>query len=212
MNASMAAVSSLWLSPLPLLLASTSVTRRTMLENIGIRVDVQRPDIDERAVESAMGTHKYDAGDIARHLARAKALAVSTQQPDRLVLAGDQTLALGDRLLHKPADLAHARQQLQQLSGQTHQLHSAFALARKGQIIHEALDTAHLTMLPLSADFLERYLATAGNDICHSVGGYQLEGPGSLLFETIKGDYFTILGLPLLPLLAALRAEKVLAA
>lgn len=202
----------LWLADQPLLLASTSATRRSLIENAGVPVEVRRPNVDERVVEIAMGGHKLGARGIAQQLARAKALAVSSLEPERLVVAGDQTLACGDILFHKPADLTQARQQLLQLSGRTHHLHSAFVLARHGHIVHEAVDTANLTMRVLSEAFLSRYLEQVGDAVTGSVGGYQLEGAGAGLFESISGDYFTILGLPLLPLLAALRAERVLVA
>lgn len=202
----------LWLPEKPLLLASTSATRRSLIESAGVPVEVRRPNVDEREAEMAMSGNRIGARGIAQQLARAKALAVSALEPERLVVGGDQTLACGDILFHKPAGLAQALQQLQQLSGRTHQLYSAFALARHGRIVHEMVDTAHLTMRVLGEAFLTRYLAQVGEEVMNSVGGYQLEGAGASLFETISGDYFTILGLPLLPLLAALRAESALAA
>jgi septum formation protein len=127
--------------------------------------------------------------------------------PGRLVLGADQTLALGARRFSKPADRTAASEQFRVLRGQTHALHSAVALARDGKILFEHGETARLTMRAFSDTFLDDYLATVGSAVTASVGGYQLEGAGIQLFERIEGDYFTVLGLPLLPLLAVLRRE-----
>ncbi len=195
----------LWLDARPLLLASKSETRRKILQAAGLPVEVKAADINERALE-AQG--KVTApGDVAAMLARAKAQTVAAAVPGRLVLGADQTLALGDRRLSKPASRAVAREQLRALSGKTHELHSALALMRGGELLFEHAGLARLTMRPLTDGFLDRYLDTAGEAATTSVGAYQLEGPGIHLFERVEGDYFTILGLPLLPLLSFLRGN-----
>ncbi|MEA2992957.1 MAG: nucleoside triphosphate pyrophosphatase [Alphaproteobacteria bacterium] len=199
----------LWLAAEPLVLASKSAARRALLEAAGIPLNVQPAEIDERATEA--GAVAGDAAAVAALLARAKALAVGAQMPGRLVLGADQTLALGTQRFSKPADRAAAAEQLRTLRGQTHALHSAIALARDGKILCEHGETARLTMRVFSDSFIEHYLADAGKAVTASVGGYQLEGAGIQLFERIEGDYFTILGLPLLPLLAFLRSNGYLA-
>jgi septum formation protein len=201
---------SLWLADKPLVLASQSASRRAMLESAGIPLEISPADIDERAVEARAGDR--DAGEVAGLLACAKARAVAAQKPGRLVLGADQTLALGQRRFSKPADRAAARDQLKSLRGNTHALHSAFAVARDGAIVFEHRETAHLTMRPFSDNFLERYLDAAGIAVTASVGAYQVETTGIQLFERIDGSHFTILGLPLIPLLNFLRREGCLSA
>jgi septum formation protein len=194
---------SLWLAGEPLVLASKSPARQAVLRAAGVPFDVHPAQIDERAVERAAGAK--EAGEVASLLARAKAAAVAAHMPGRLVLGADQTLALGDRRFSKPADRTAAREQLGALNGRTHALHSAVALVRDGQLLFSHVDVARLTMRALSEDFLARYLDAMGDAVTHSVGAYQLEGLGIHLFERIDGDHFTILGLPLLPLLTYLR-------
>jgi septum formation protein len=145
--------------------------------------------------------------DVAEVLARAKAEAVSELARDAFVIGADQVLALGDRILSKPESMEAARGELLDLSGRSHTLHSAVALARSGATLWAHSETSTLTMRALSPQFIGRYLAAAGGEVLGSVGAYQLEGPGIQLFEKIDGDYFSILGLPLLPLLDALRRE-----
>lgn len=200
---------SLWLAAAPLVLASKSAVRRALLEAAGIAVDVLPADIDERSVEAKAAAH--EAGAAAALLAREKARAVAAQKPGRLVLGADQTLALGDRRFSKPADRNAAFEQLRALRGKTHALHSALTVVRDGTALFEHADAARLTMRNFSDKFLEDYLDAAGEALMASVGAYQLEGPGIQLFERIEGDYFTILGLPLLPLLDFLRRERYLA-
>ena len=199
----------LWLSPQPLVLASKSDVRGKMLAAVGLRFEIRPAQIDERAVEAKAGT--TDAAAVARLLARAKADAVARSLPGRLVLGADQTLARGGTRFSKPADRTVAAEQLRALRGRTHELHSALALVRDGVVLFDCIDTARLTMRAVSDGFLEDYLAMAGDAALHSVGGYQLEGIGVHLFEKIEGDYFTILGLPLLPLLGYLRQNKFVA-
>jgi septum formation protein len=180
-----------------------------MIEAAGIPLEVAPADIDERAVEqrAVAGT----AADAASLLAREKSRAGCAGRKGRLVVGADQTLALGRKRFTKPVDGESAREQLQALAGRTHELHSAVAVARDGRVLFSKVDTAKLTMRELSDDFLDAYLETAGESVMTSVGGYQLEGLGSQLFERIEGDYFTILGLPLFALLGFLRKEGCLA-
>ena len=193
----------LWLNPQPLVLASKSDVRGKMLAAAGLRFEIRPAQIDERAVEAEAGT--TDAAAVARLLARAKADAVAGSLPGRLVLGADQTLARGNRRFSKPADRAAAAEQLRALRGRTHELNSALALVRDGAVLFDCVDSARLTMRNISERFLESYLDMAGDAALASVGGYQLEGIGIHLFERVDGDYFTILGLPLLPLLKYLR-------
>jgi septum formation protein len=198
-----------WLGKELLILASQSRARQMLLANAGIAFEGMPADIDERAAQQSAGLS--GSADIAALLAREKAVAVSTQRPDRYVVGADQTLALGDRLFNKPSSRAQAAEQLRALAGRTHELNSAVAVARGGKIMFEHVATARMSMRPLSEAEIEVYLTHAGEAVTSSVGAYQLEGLGVHLFERIDGDHFTILGLPLLPLLAFLRSEKLLA-
>ena len=193
----------IWLDRHSLVLASKSNVRGKLLASAGLHFEIRPALIDERAVEARAGA--IDAAAAARLLARTKAVAVAAQQPGQLVLGADQTLALGAMRFSKPADLVAAGEQLRALRGKTHELHSAVALARNGIVLFDYVDTARLTMRDMSDRFLDDYLTMTGDAALHSVGGYQLEGIGVHLFETIEGDYFTILGLPLLPLFAFMR-------
>jgi len=193
----------LWLDSRPLVLASKSEVRAKLLAAAGLRLEIRPAVIDERAVEAKAGA--TDAMAAAQVLARAKAENVAAALPGRLVLGADQTLALEATRFSKPADRAAARAQLQALRGKTHMLHSALALTRDGELLFEYNATARLSMRAFSDQFLEDYLDVAGAAALMSVGAYQLEGAGIHLFERIDGDYFTILGLPLLPLLEFLR-------
>jgi septum formation protein len=199
----------LWLAEQPLVLASRSESRRAVLAAAAIPVEVLPADIDERAIEAQAGLQS--PGEVALLLARAKAGAVAGKLPGRLVLGADQTLALGDRLFSKPADLAAARAQLESLRGRTHELHSAIVLARAGAVLFEHCEIARLTMRDFSDRFLESYIAAAGLSLTASVGGYQVESIGIQLLERIDGDHFTILGMPLLALLQYLRRQGCLA-
>jgi len=199
----------LWLARDPLVLASRSAARRAMLQAAGIPIEIVAADIDERGIESRAAPP--NAHEAAQLLAREKAKAITAKLPGRFVIGADQTLALGRARFTKPADRATAYEQLRTLSGRTHELHSAVAVGRDGRIIFSHVDVAKLSMRALSDRFLDNYLDTAGSTVLHSVGGYQLEKLGAHLFERIEGDYFTILGLPLLPLLTFLRREGCLA-
>ncbi|MSO66320.1 MAG: septum formation inhibitor Maf [Pseudolabrys sp.] len=196
----------LWLARQPLVLASKSDVRGKILGAAGLRFETRPAQIDERAVEAKAGAS--DAAAAASLLARAKADAVAASQPGRVVLGADQTLALGAERFSKPANRAAAIEQLRTLRGKTHALHSALALVRDGVELFSYADTARLTMRDVSDRFVDDYLDMAGDAALSSVGGYQLEGVGIHLFERVEGDYFTILGLPLLPLLAFLRQNK----
>lgn len=198
----------LWRGKAPLILASQSRARQTLLANAGIQFEAVPADIDERAVQQASGLAA--PGDIAGLLAREKAQAVSVRQPGKYVVGADQTLALGDRLFSKPAGRVQAAEQLRDLAGHSHELHSAVAVARDGKILFETAAIARMTMRRLSGTEVRTYLDEAGEAVTSSVGAYQLEGLGVHLFERIDGDHFTILGLPLLPLLAFLRSERLL--
>jgi septum formation protein len=193
----------MWLAPAPLVLASRSVARRALLEAAGVPIELCPADLDERALEAA--AEAADPIAIAAMLAREKASLVAKSHSGRLVLGADQTLALGSKRFSKPSDRPAARAQLQALRGRSHELHAALAFVHDGAVVFEHVETARLTMRQFSDDFLDRYLDAIGGAVLASVGCYQLEGLGVQLFERIEGDYFTILGMPLLPALDFLR-------
>lgn len=190
-----------------LILASASETRRRLLEEAGIAFQAVPADIDERAAEAPLLAAGAPPDDIAAALALVKAMDVSARFPDALVIGADQTLDLDGELLTKPADMEAARRQLLALSGRTHRLHAAVALVRNEEIVWQHGETVQLAMRAFLPEAVGRYLALAGERALSSVGAYQIEGPGIRLFRQIEGDYFAILGLPLLPLLDVLRAE-----
>jgi septum formation protein len=200
---------SIWRGKHPLILASQSSARKMLLANAGIPYEAVPADIDERAVQRDSGLAA--PGEIANLLAREKARLVSSQMPGRFVVGADQTLALGNRLFSKPAGRVQAAEQLRALAGNMHELHSAIAVAQGGRILFADVGIARMTMRRLDDSEIEAYLDQAGEAVTTSVGAYQLEGLGVHLFARIDGDHFTILGLPLLPLLAFLRSEKLLA-
>lgn len=193
----------LWLAANPLVLASKSKIRRSLLVAAGIPIEVRPAELDERAVETSAPSDAPDT--IAAHLAREKAQFAGRSNPGRLVLGADQVLALDGKRFTKPPDRAAAMAQLQLLSGRTHSLHSAVACVQNGRVVFEHVSVARLTMRTLSERFLEAYLDVAGDSAMESVGAYQLEGFGSQLFAGVNGDYFAILGLPLLEVLEFLR-------
>ncbi|MGO3929136.1 Maf family protein [Rhodopseudomonas pseudopalustris] len=197
-----------WLGSQPLVLASQSLARQALLLNAGIPFDAIPAAIDERAVQHASGL--TTPGEIAVRLAEEKAAAVSARHPGRLVLGADQTLALGERTFNKPADRAQAVAQLRSLAGRRHELHSAAALVRNGQILFSDVSVARMTMRPLSDEQIDTYLNEVGEAATTSVGAYQLEGLGVHLFSAVHGDLFTILGLPLVPVLEFLRSQRLL--
>lgn len=188
-----------------LILASGSPFRKAMLVDAGLDVEAVPAGIDERAVEAPLQDSSVSPEDVAAILAEAKAVEVSERRPGALVLGCDQTLSLGDRLFHKPADMEGARRHLLALSGKTHQLNSAAVLVRDGAVLWRHVGIANLTMRQLDPAFIGRHLAKVGDTALSSVGAYQIEGAGIQLFEKVEGDHFTIVGLPLLPLLSELR-------
>jgi septum formation protein len=199
-------------SDVPIVLASASRVRARILLDAGLAVTVRPAPIDEAAVKEAIRADSGDvaAGDVAVILAQAKAVSASEADPTALVVGADQILSLDDRIFDKPSSMDEARETLVVLRGRTHLLHTAVACARGGEVIWHHQCDASLTMRDFSNEFLGRYLAAAGESVLDSVGAYQLEGPGAHLFSKVDGDYFTILGLPLLPLLECLRTERIL--
>jgi septum formation protein len=193
----------LWLSPDPLILASRSKVRQKLLAAAGIPIEVCPADLDERQLEALAPSQESDA--VATFLASEKALSVEVSSPGRLVLGADQLLALDGKRFSKPGDRATARAQLLELSGRTHTLYSAIAFVQNAGVQFEHVSTARMTMRSLSDRFVERYLDVVGNAATESVGAYQLEGIGVQLFERVDGEYFTVLGLPLMPALDFLR-------
>jgi septum formation protein len=188
-----------------LVLASGSPFRRAMLAHAGLDIEAVPADVDERALEAPLQDSGVSPEDVALVLAEAKAVEVSERKPGALVLGCDQTLSLGDRVFHKPADMEGARRHLLALSGKTHQLNSAAVLVRGGEVLWRHVGIANLTMRKLEPAFIGRHLARGGEKALASVGAYQIEGEGIQLFDKIEGDYFTIVGLPLLAVLAELR-------
>lgn len=188
-----------------LILASNSASRKALMAGARLDFTSEAADIDERRIEAELAAKDATPPEIAVALARAKAIEVSRRMPDAHVIGSDQVLSLGGRLLHKPANMAEAGDHIRAMSGTTHHLNCGVAIAHKGEAIWSDVSIARMTMRPISDDFLEKYLAMAGDGILGSVGAYHFEGPGIQLFEKIDGDYFTILGLPMLTLLAGLR-------
>lgn len=194
-----------------LVLASTSITRQRLLREAGLRFDSQAPGVDEDEVKVSLKAESAGAAQIAETLAELKALRVSARRPGALVIGADQVLDCNGVLFDKPPDLAHARAQLQALRGKTHVLATAVCVSQNGARLWHHNAQARLAMRPFSDAFLDDYLKAAGEDVLGSVGVYRLEGLGAQLFSRIDGDFFTILGLPLLPLLDFLRGRGVLA-
>ena len=193
-----------------LVLASASRSRRELLEAAGVDFEVIPAEVDEPAIRAVFtrqneGDEGFDPADIATLLACAKAETVSKAHHQSVVIGADQILSLDGEIFDKPADLHEAAQRLLKLRGQTHQLHSGVAIAVNGQTEWSICQTAYMTMRNFSNAFVGRHLAKVGDIACTSVGAYQLEARGVQLFDKIDGDYFTILGLPLLPLLDQLR-------
>lgn len=188
-----------------LILASASATRKALLTQAGLSFTAVPAAIDERSLEATALASGADGRDIALLLAREKAAAVARDHPGAFVIGADQTLALGTELLHKPVNRADAALQLDRLRGKTHRLHAAVTLVQDDILLWSDIQTAELTMRDFSDDDRDDVLSREGDAVLASVGGYRLEGPSIRLFEAITGDYFTILGLPLLPLLAGLR-------
>ncbi len=193
-----------------LILASASASRQMLMRNAGLTFSSIPAQIDERAIDTKLEQEGAAPEVIALELAKAKAIAVSLLHPEAFVIGSDQTMSLGDRIYHKAKDMAQAHANVLSLSGKTHRLNCGVALAKNGAVIWDTVSIAKMTVRELSADYVSRYLERSGSQVLSSVGAYQLEGGGIQLFSSIEGDYFTILGLPLLPLLAQLRELRVI--
>jgi septum formation protein len=193
-----------------LILASGSAVRARLLRDAGVVFDVVRPDVEESHLKEELRAEAHSFADVAAALAGAKALSVSRRHPDAIVLGADQILVCEGNAFDKARDIAEARAHLAQFSGREHQLVTAATLMRGTQRLWQDVVTVRLTMRPLSEDFIDGYFASEGDAVLDAVGCYHLEGRGAQLFTRIDGDYFSILGLPLLPLLDRLRALGVL--
>ncbi|MDH4414528.1 MAG: Maf-like protein [Rhizobium sp.] len=193
----------------PLILASGSAARRMLLKNAGLEFSAVPASVDERAIEDSLPLAGRDPVSVARHLALAKAIDVSERHPGAFVIGCDQTMSLGDRIFHKATTVNEARDTLLALRGKAHFLNSAVCLVQNGGLLWSEVSRACLQVRDFSDDFLASYLERNAQAVLSSVGCYQLEGEGIQLFDAIAGDYFTILGLPLLPLLAALRQHEI---
>jgi septum formation protein len=196
--------------PPRLVLASASSARRRLLEAAGLAFEVLPADVDEAGIKQRAGAAHAAPQAIAEMLAKAKAEAVGVRRPDCVVIGADQVLALEGVIFDKPQDLEAAREHLARLRGKVHMLHTAAALAVDGKSVWSGVEQARLAMRPFTDAFLAGYVAGAGPGICRSVGAYEIEGRGIQLFERIDGDHFSIIGLPLLPLLGELRRRGVL--
>lgn len=188
-----------------LILASSSASRQMLMRNAGLTFTAMPAAVDERAIDARLEAEGATPDRIAVELAKAKALAVSAIMPGAIVLGCDQTMSLETRIFHKPKDMTEAHANLLSLSGKKHRLNCGAALAQNGKILWDVVTIADMTMRDFDAEFVERHLQRVGEGVLSSVGAYQLEGEGIQLFSQIDGDYFTILGLPLLPLLTKLR-------
>ena len=193
-----------------IILASGSSIRRDMLQNAGLDVEVQPARVDEAGIKSAMLAEDAPPRDIADKLAELKSLRISQKNPEALVLGADQVLVHAKRLFDKPEDLSEAREHLELLSGQAHELLSAAVISENGKPVWRHIGRAQMIMRPLSAPFINAYLAAEREGVLETVGCYKLEGRGAQLFSRVQGDYFSVLGLPLLEILGFLRARGVL--
>lgn len=191
-----------------LILASGSLARRNMLEAAGLEFDVIPADIDEASILDTLQQENAAPEIIAKELAQKKALDVSSQNQSSLVVGGDQILEIDGQILSKASDKNAALSKLKMLRGKTHHLISAVAVSRGDELLWGHTEKASLTMHECEDAFLEDYAEKAGQALTRSVGAYELEAQGSWLFEKIEGDYFTILGMPLLPLLTYLRTQQ----
>ena len=192
-----------------LVLASRSPSRRSMLLNAGLAITVQAAGVDESEIKASMRQAGATGEEVAESLAEVKAQRISPYHPGALVLGADQVLDCEGTWFDKPGTRAQAGEHLRALAGRKHQLIVTAVLVKDGTRIWHQTDSAELTVRPLSEAFIAAYLDAAGDSVLESVGGYQLEGLGAQLFARVRGDYFTVLGLPLLPLLEQLRNHRV---
>lgn len=197
---------------MPLVLASASRVRLHLLASAGVDVIADAAAVDEDEVKRALKAQGADAARAAETLAELKALRISARRPGSFVLGADQMLVCEGAWFDKPPDLPAARSQLLSLKGRMHELVCGAVIVRDGVRVWHTVDRARLTMRDFSDAFLEDYLASVGEDALRSVGGYQLEGRGAQLFTRVDGDFFTVLGLPLLPVLGYLRQAGLLVA
>lgn len=195
--------------PQPLILASQSAARRDMLQNAGLDIECHPARIDERAIKASLLAQNALPRDIADALAEMKARRVAGRHPERLVLGADQILVHNGKIFNKPTSPEAAKTQLLTLRGQLHQLFSAVVIYDQGVPVWRFIGRAELTMRDFSASFLDTYVANMGDALYTTVGGYKLESLGSQLFLSVKGDYFSVLGLPLLEVLAFLRGKDI---
>ncbi len=193
-----------------IILASGSPYRAQLMRNAGLEFSVMRPDVDERLIEDSLGDSEISSADLAEVLAISKARSVSESKPHAVVIGCDQTLNLGDETLHKPANMDEAARRLLQLSGRTHDLNSAICLLRQGETLWSHVSICHITFRKLDPGYVGRYLALAGDRVLSTVGAYHVEGPGIQLIERIEGDFFSVMGLPLFPLLEKLRENNLI--
>lgn len=199
------------MSDLAVILASGSESRRRLLENAGVDAECVKPNVDEDAAKMSFRAQKLRVADQAMQLAELKAVKVSSRR-EGLVIGGDQMLNLGGEPMDKPVDMDDAANHLRRFSGKPHTLETAIVIAENGKPVWRHLSAPKLTVRPLDEAFIASYLAATGPDILSTVGAYKLEGLGAQLFSRIEGDYFSILGLPLLPLLDYLRVRGVIRA
>ena len=192
-----------------LILASTSKARQVLLTKAGVFYSVQAPLVNEKELHRELVS--FSPQQIAVELAKAKAISVSLVHPRTVIIGADQVLEFENKPVHKVLNLTEAKRKLKRLRGKTHQLHSSFAIAKNGRIVHSEVSTATLKMRSFTDEFLVQYIAASGKDILSNAGCYFFEEQGIQLFDSVEGDHSTILGLPLLPLLAFLRQSSIIA-
>lgn len=193
-----------------IILASKSASRRMLLEGAGIPFEARGSGVDEDVIKAEKLAQGTSPADIALALAEAKALACTEGAEDALVIGGDQVLEFDGQLFDKPQNMTEAADRLFAMAGRAHHLRAGLVLAQRGEVVWRHRGSSTLTMRPLTREEIDAYLAKVGERVLATVGAYELEGPGVRLFEAIEGDYFTILGLPLLPLIGALRDQGAL--